>query len=254
MVFDKQQKESKGRWPGGLVSFVAADGCWWPTTVAGASRIFEEKYPKIGMLQTTQLGSSSKLISIAHQVVGISTIYPSLKGSTTLAAPISQPVVLIGLRLKGYVSVSPFSSILTEADDQRPTGLKTKIDFLQTQSLIWTSVSRDGSSRGGDLADAFYPDLVNLLIHEHAVCIKGAFLAGDALIQLYNNFITTFETKINLLKVAHFAVIVSRQYSRKEDAISYLKGVIEKLRVTKEMRIEEPILYIKMHIATPGIC
>ncbi|KAJ0477793.1 putative proteasome component (PCI) domain, 26S Proteasome non-ATPase regulatory subunit 13 [Helianthus annuus] len=62
--------------------------------------------------------------------------------------------------------------------------------------------------------------------------------AGDALIQLYNNFITDFETKINLLKLAHFAVIVSRQYSLKEDAISYLEGVIEKLRATKETRIE----------------
>ncbi|KAJ6814054.1 26S proteasome non-ATPase regulatory subunit 13-like protein B [Iris pallida] len=73
--------------------------------------------------------------------------------------------------------------------------------------------------------------------------------AGDALIQLYHNFITDFETKINLLKLAHFAVIVSRQYSEKEAAIGYLEGVIEKLRATKELRIEEPILYLKMQIA-----
>ncbi|KAL5544713.1 hypothetical protein UlMin_008497 [Ulmus minor] len=71
---------------------------------------------------------------------------------------------------------------------------------------------------------------------------------GDALIQLYHNFITEFETKINLLKLAHFVVIVSRQYPKKEAAISYLKGVIKKLRVTREQRIEEPILYIKMQI------
>ncbi|KAJ6836210.1 26S proteasome non-ATPase regulatory subunit 13-like protein B [Iris pallida] len=73
--------------------------------------------------------------------------------------------------------------------------------------------------------------------------------AGDALIQLYHNFITDFETKINLLKLAHFAVIVSRQYSEKDAAIGYLEGVIEKLRATKELRIEEPILYVKMQIA-----
>ncbi|KAF5729742.1 26S proteasome regulatory subunit family protein [Tripterygium wilfordii] len=77
----------------------------------------------------------------------------------------------------------------------------------------------------------------------------AVFQAGDALIQLYNNFITYFETKINLLKLAHFAVVVSRQYPDKDAAISYLEGVIEKLRVTKENRIEEPILYIKMQIA-----
>ncbi|KAK4353784.1 hypothetical protein RND71_025978 [Anisodus tanguticus] len=73
--------------------------------------------------------------------------------------------------------------------------------------------------------------------------------AGDALIQLYHNFITDFETKINLLKLAHFAVIVSRQYPEKEAAIGFLEGVTEKLHNTKKTRIEEPILYIKMQIA-----
>ncbi|KAJ4837278.1 26S proteasome non-ATPase regulatory subunit 13 A [Turnera subulata] len=77
----------------------------------------------------------------------------------------------------------------------------------------------------------------------------AVFQAGDALIQLYHNFITDFETKINLLKLAHFAVIVSRQYPEKEAAINYLESVIEKLRATREQRIEEPVLYIKMQIA-----
>ncbi|KAF3622658.1 26S proteasome non-ATPase regulatory subunit 13 -like protein B [Capsicum annuum] len=75
------------------------------------------------------------------------------------------------------------------------------------------------------------------------------FQAGDGLIQLYHNFITDFETKINLLKLAHFAVVVSRQYPEKEAAIAFLEGVTEKLHNTKETRIEEPILYIKMQIA-----
>lgn len=74
--------------------------------------------------------------------------------------------------------------------------------------------------------------------------------AGDALIQLYNHFISDFETKINLLKFAHFAVVVSRQYSDKDAGINYLEGVILKLRDTQEARIEEPILYVKMQIAT----
>ncbi|XP_049386999.1 26S proteasome non-ATPase regulatory subunit 13 homolog B [Solanum stenotomum] len=77
----------------------------------------------------------------------------------------------------------------------------------------------------------------------------AVFQAGDTLIQLYHNFITDFETKINLLKLAHFAVIVSRQYSEKDAAIGYLEGVAEKLQNTKETRIEEPILYIKLQIA-----
>lgn len=87
-------------------------------------------------------------------------------------------------------------------------------------------------------------------LHTPNTCIYlFIFQAGDTLIQLYHNFITDFETKINLLKLAHFAVIVSKQYSEKEAAISYLDGIIEKLLATREMRIEEPVLYIKMQIA-----
>ncbi|KAK4252694.1 hypothetical protein QN277_014438 [Acacia crassicarpa] len=75
------------------------------------------------------------------------------------------------------------------------------------------------------------------------------FQTGDGLIQFYHNFITDFETKINLLKLAHIAVTVSRRYSEKEAAISYLEGIIEKIQATKEQRIEEPILFIKLQIA-----
>ena len=87
------------------------------------------------------------------------------------------------------------------------------------------------------------------MIHLFDIILIVKFQAGDALIQLYHNFITDFETKINLLKLAHFAVIVSRQYSEKEAATGYLDGIIEKLQNTREQRIEEPILYIKMQIA-----
>ncbi|KAK8934775.1 hypothetical protein KSP39_PZI014754 [Platanthera zijinensis] len=108
-----------------------------------------------------------------------------------------------------------------------------------------------------DLAE-WYTTLADLyqrkLWHQLTVTLEqfvalAVVQAGDALIQLYHNFITDFETKINLLKLAHFAVVVSRQYTEKEAAISYLEAVIDKLRATREIRIEEPILYVKMQIA-----
>jgi 26S proteasome regulatory subunit N9 len=74
--------------------------------------------------------------------------------------------------------------------------------------------------------------------------------AGDALIHLYNHFISDFETKINLLKFAHFTVVISRQYLDKDSGINYLEGVISKLQDTRESRVEEPILYVRMQIAT----
>ncbi|XP_020598014.1 26S proteasome non-ATPase regulatory subunit 13 homolog B-like [Phalaenopsis equestris] len=108
-----------------------------------------------------------------------------------------------------------------------------------------------------DLAE-WYASLADLYQRKlwHQLTIKleqfvalAVVQAGDALIQLYHNFITDFETKINLLKLAHFTVVVSRQYTEKEAAVSYLEGVIEKLHATNDMRIEEPILYVKMQIA-----
>ncbi|CAH1431684.1 unnamed protein product [Lactuca virosa] len=69
--------------------------------------------------------------------------------------------------------------------------------------------------------------------------ISNVFV-GNALVAMYEKFeliedavkVFDFMPKrnlINLLKLAHFAVIVSRQYSIKEVDISYLEGVIEKL-------------------------
>ncbi|XP_057518777.1 26S proteasome non-ATPase regulatory subunit 13 homolog A-like [Amaranthus tricolor] len=106
------------------------------------------------------------------------------------------------------------------------------------------------SDRFNSLADLYQKKLWHQLTEKlEEFLALAAFQAGDALIQLYHNFITDFETKINLLKLAHFAVIVSRQYVEKEAAIGYLEEVIEKLRATRESRIEEPVLYIKMQIA-----
>ena len=45
-------------------------------------------------------------------------------------------------------------------------------------------------------------------------------------------------------------MVVSRQYLDKDAGINYLEGVISKLRDTQEARVEEPILYVKMQIAT----
>ncbi|KAL5700878.1 26S proteasome non-ATPase regulatory subunit 13 B [Ranunculus cassubicifolius] len=103
----------------------------------------------------------------------------------------------------------------------------------------------------GEWYDAFADLYEKKLWHQITLKLEQFFSiqGGEALIQLYNNFITDFETRINLLKLAHFAVIVSRQYPERAEAISFLEGVIEKLQASKEYRIEEPILYLKLQIA-----
>lgn len=72
---------------------------------------------------------------------------------------------------------------------------------------------------------------------------------GDLLIQLYHNFISEFDGKINQLKLAHFAVTVSRQYKDSTSAITFLEKVIEKLNSAKKHKINEPALYVTMQIA-----
>ncbi|PIA61080.1 hypothetical protein AQUCO_00300536v1 [Aquilegia coerulea] len=117
------------------------------------------------------------------------------------------------------------------------------VEFLESQRNVKPELA--------EWYDAFADLYQRKLWHQLTVKLDQFFSlqAGDALIQLYNNFITDFETKINPLKLAHFAVIVSRQYSDREAATSYLDTVIEKIQATRELRIEEPILYVKLQIA-----
>ncbi|XP_076945721.1 26S proteasome non-ATPase regulatory subunit 13 homolog B-like [Bidens hawaiensis] len=72
---------------------------------------------------------------------------------------------------------------------------------------------------------------------------------GDELIQLYDNFIIHFETEINPLRLAEFAVTVSHKYLDKEAAINHLRRTIEKLNSANQKHIEGPILFIRMQIA-----
>ncbi|KAK1685207.1 hypothetical protein QYE76_046055 [Lolium multiflorum] len=120
------------------------------------------------------------------------------------------------------------------------------LEFLETQGATRPELAEWYAA----LADLYQRKLWHQLTLKLDQFLALAVVqAGDALIQLYNHFISDFETKINLLKFAHFTVVVSRQYSDKDAAINYLEGVISKLHDTKESRVEEPILYVKMQIA-----
>jgi len=120
------------------------------------------------------------------------------------------------------------------------------LEYLETQRNSNPELAEWYNSLADLYQKKLWHQLTLKLDHFLALAV---FQAGDALIQLYHNFITDFETKINFLKLAHFAVIVSRQYGDKEVAIGYLEGITEKLRATKGTRIEEPVLYIQMQIS-----
>jgi len=78
---------------------------------------------------------------------------------------------------------------------------------------------------------------------------QPAFQAGDFLIQLYQSFILDFEQKINLLKLAQIAVVVSQQYAETAVSNDFLRQVIGRLQEAKPARVEEPVVLLKMQIA-----
>ena len=76
-----------------------------------------------------------------------------------------------------------------------------------------------------------------------------AFQTGDHLIQLYHNFIVDFEHKISPFKLGHLAVAVSSRYADRDAAAAFMENIVEKLVQGKQPGCEEPILYLRMHVA-----
>ena len=83
---------------------------------------------------------------------------------------------------------------------------------------------------------------------EEAVALPK-FQTGDLLVNLYHNFITDFEHRISPLKLGHIAVAVSSRYADRLAAAQFMDDVITKIADQKQRGHEEPILYLKMHVA-----
>ena len=78
---------------------------------------------------------------------------------------------------------------------------------------------------------------------------KPEFNQGDLFVRLYNGFIADFGAKLNLLRLAHLAVHASKQIKDPAAAVAFLKAAIDKLTEMKLPRSEEPLLYLRMHVA-----
>ncbi|NP_001040331.1 26S proteasome non-ATPase regulatory subunit 13 [Bombyx mandarina] len=61
-----------------------------------------------------------------------------------------------------------------------------------------------------------------------------ALQRGDNLIQLYNNFLTTFESKINPLSLVEIIAHIVEQYVNKRDAVTFLEKVETKVKMNDE--------------------
>ncbi|KAK3245306.1 hypothetical protein CYMTET_45113 [Cymbomonas tetramitiformis] len=102
------------------------------------------------------------------------------------------------------------------------------------------------------LADLYNRKLWHQLTQELEKVLKlPEFRKDDVLLQLYEQFITDFELKLNLLRWTHIIVELSSLYpeAQRDLALKLLDQTITKLKEIKGGRVEEPLLYARMHIA-----
>jgi len=76
-----------------------------------------------------------------------------------------------------------------------------------------------------------------------------SFVSDGFLLELYQSFIAGFAHKINLLKLAFFAVATSKQLAQPAEGVAFLQDVISNLEASKQPDTAEAILYLKMQIA-----
>lgn len=120
------------------------------------------------------------------------------------------------------------------------------VDFLEQLQTQNPALAEDVA----ELASLYQRKLWHQLTVKLEACYaKPEFNTGDLPLQLYTHFISDFGHKINLLKLAHFAVHVSKHIKDPAASLAFLNSVVVKLEEMKLPRSEEPLLFLRMHVA-----
>lgn len=88
-----------------------------------------------------------------------------------------------------------------------------------------------------------------LTLQVEAAFSTAAFNRADIPVRLFTAFVTDFAPKINLLKLAQFAVHTSKYFASPPAAVEFLRATISRVEAMKLSRSAEPILFLKMHVA-----
>ncbi|CAH2056042.1 unnamed protein product, partial [Iphiclides podalirius] len=72
--------------------------------------------------------------------------------------------------------------------------------------------------------------------------------SGDNLIQLYNNFITVFENKINPLSLVEIVAHIVQQFKDKKEAIAFLEKIEKKVHINDEAVCLCKVLQGQIHL------
>lgn len=120
------------------------------------------------------------------------------------------------------------------------------VDFLESLQTTQPGLAEDVA----ELANLYQRKLWHQLTLKVEECFsKPDFNNGDLPVQLYQNFINDFGHKINLLKLSQFAVHVAKHIQDPQQTVAFLQSVSEKIKEHKLPRSEQPLLFLKMHIA-----
>lgn len=130
-------------------------------------------------------------------------------------------------------------------DTAAPMATVDPVEFMTTLSESNPAVA----ALCTQLADLYQRKLWHQITTKLEEVVNSPDFQGELLIKLYNNFIEDFDLKLNKLKLAQLAVLVSRQFKDAAEAEKFLEKVIEKLEATKAIGVNEPILFARMQIA-----
>jgi len=119
-------------------------------------------------------------------------------------------------------------------------------DFLLKQQK---QSSKDLATEWAEIEELYNKKLWHQLTLKLLVFVKHPQLQkGDNLIQLYNNFISTFENKINPLSLVEIIAIVIEQFKNKQDAIKFLDKIAPKVKSNSDAENLCKVLAGQIHL------
>ncbi|XP_017775177.1 PREDICTED: 26S proteasome non-ATPase regulatory subunit 13 [Nicrophorus vespilloides] len=109
--------------------------------------------------------------------------------------------------------------------------------------------SKELATEWAQLEELYTKKLWHQLTLKLLVFVKNPTLQkGDQLIQLYSNFITTFESKINPLSLMEIVAIVIEQYKNKTEAVEFLTKIGPKVKANSDAENLCKVLAGQIHL------
>mmetsp|Transcript_20024 Transcript_20024/g.34063 ORF Transcript_20024/g.34063 Transcript_20024/m.34063 type:complete len:380 (+) Transcript_20024:162-1301(+) len=122
------------------------------------------------------------------------------------------------------------------------------MDFIETQKTQFPDLA-DQYTALGNLHEKKLWHQLSLALESFITDTKN--LQGDSGLQLYDNFITSFEAKLNQVKLASLASLISRTLKEPEQSLSFLEKVLKsrtRLGAEAAMCLDMDVVAVKLQL------